>query len=211
MQYKVPPMPITFRFPRTYAEQGLKFPSRCLSCGAPKEAESTLTLHRLVARGQSQVEVAVKLPIPHCARCARTTQNVFLAGCVPFVFGFGVLGFSAFGAVFLGVSWLGLDAAPLQPDTPLPSWVLGGLAGLLAGFIGGFLCEVLARFLLFPVFGQALLRAPLLAMQLLRDSDYVAGVAGTLSPDAVDVQLKVLNPTLAHEFEQLNTPVLSKD
>lgn len=205
-------MPTTFRIP--YAPGGsspLTFPHRCLSCGAPKEAESTLALSRNVMRGQRQESVTLNLPIPHCARCARTTKNVFLAGCIPFALGFVVAGLAAFLAVFAGVSVSGLDEGPLQPDTPLPSWVLGGLAGLLAGFAGGFVFELLARILLLPIFGRALLGAPLLAAQFIRDSDYVAGVTGRLAADGSHIHLTLANDEIARDVEALNGAGLKKE
>jgi hypothetical protein len=171
-------MPTTFRIP--YAPGGsslLVFPERCLSCGAPKEAESTLALSRNVMRGQRQESVILNLPIPHCARCARTTKNVFLAGCIPFALGF----------------------------------VVAGLAGLLAGFAGGFVFELLARILLLPIFGRALLGAPLLAAQFIRDSDYVAGVTGRLAADGSHIHLTLANDEIARDVEALNGAGLKKE
>jgi len=44
-------MPTTFRAPYIpHSPSSLVFPNRCLSCGAPKEAESQLALSRLVTR-----------------------------------------------------------------------------------------------------------------------------------------------------------------
>jgi hypothetical protein len=204
-------MSTTFRIPYAPgASNPLVFPERCLSCGAPKEAESTLALSRNVMRGQRQESVTLNLPIPHCARCARTTKNVFLAGCIPFALGFVVAGLAAFLAVFIGAIGLGLDEGPTQAGTPLPSWVLGGLAGLLAGFAGGFVFELAARVVLIPFFGRALLGAPLLAAQFIRDSDYVAGVTGALSADGAHIQLEFSNDEVAREFARLNAAVIKE-
>ena len=205
-------MTTTFRAAYTPGSPNpLTFPNRCLSCGAPKEAESTLALSRNVMRGARQSTVTLNLPIPHCARCARTTKNVFLAGCIPFALGFVVVGLAAFIAVFIGAMGLGLNDGPTQAGTPLPSWVLGGLAGLLAGFAAGFVFELVARVILLPIFGRALLGAPLLASQFLTDSDYVAGVTGALAADGAHIQLKFSNDEMAREVEALNANVLQKE
>ncbi|MCU0490311.1 MAG: hypothetical protein MUD01_01790 [Chloroflexaceae bacterium] len=193
----------TFSIPLQGDTQGpAHFPSRCVCCGAPQQAESTLSLNRLVLRGQRQVQVAVKYQIPHCERCARSTKAVFLAGCIPFVVGLLLVGGVLFVAAFLGASALGLDEG--VQTTTVPSLVLGAAGGLFGGFIGGLLFEVVARVLLLPFFGQALLRAPLLAAQFFSNSDYVAGVTATFTRDARHVQLTFANGAIANEFAALN-------
>jgi hypothetical protein len=77
-------------------------------------------------------------------------------------------------------------------------------AGLLAGIAGGLLFEVLARIILVPFLGTRLLRAPLMAMQLLRDSDYVVGLYGKLNREGTICELNFTNDEVAHEFEALN-------
>lgn len=204
-------MPTTFRAPYVPdSPSPLVFPDRCLSCGAPKETESRLALSRLVTRGQRQSSVTLNLPIPHCARCALATKSVFLAGLIPFLGGFSVVGLAAFAVVFAGAAVLGLDELwPLQPGGT-PSLVLGALAGLLAGFAGGFVFELAARVVLLPFFGRALFGAPLLAAQFLGDSDYVAGVTGRLATDGSHVQLTLSNAEMAREFATLNAAVIEK-
>jgi hypothetical protein len=137
------------------------FPNRCVNCGAAREAESRLTLKRLVMRGQRQVEVSWQADIPHCLRCARATKSVFLAGCIPFVLGFILVGLVAFGAAVYGASAIGLDEMG-DGDSP-NSLVLGAAAGLFGGLIGAVVFELAARIVLIPLLGLAVLRAPLLA------------------------------------------------
>ncbi len=84
------------------------------------------------------------------------------------------------------------------------SLVLGAAAGLFVGLLGGFLFEVIARVLLLPIMGRALLDAPLLAIQFLKDSDYVAGMSGKLSADGTQVCLTFNNSEIAREFRELN-------
>jgi hypothetical protein len=118
------------------------------------------------------------------------------------VLGFLVLGIIAFGFVTLEGWKLGLDDMGRHGNAN--SLVLGFAAGLLAGCLGGFLFEVVARVLLLPFFGNSLWSAPLLALQFLKDSDYVAGVSGKLSKDGSQVYLTFNNPEIAREFRSLN-------
>lgn len=202
-------MPHTFRIPLRSMEQSpIRFPNRCVCCGASKQAESTLIIKRLVMQRQRQVPLTVEYQIPHCQVCARSTKAVFLAGCIPFVLGALVIGGIAFGVTALGASSLGLDnyGQPVNAN----SLVVGAAVGLVAGLIGGFLFEIIARLLLLPIFGKALFQAPLLAAQLLQDSDYVAGLRGTLDRAASYLQLTFLNDEVAQEFKSMNAAVLDR-
>jgi hypothetical protein len=127
---------------------------------------------------------------------------MFLAGCLPFGLGAALLGIAVFSVVTLGANVLGLDqyGAPNNVN----SLVLGAAAGLVAAVVGGFLFEVVARLLLLPIFGAALLRTPLLAAQLISDSDYVAGLSGKLAADGSRFQFTFANDEIAREFEALN-------
>jgi hypothetical protein len=195
-------MSAAFQLPLPTAASPAVFPDRCVNCGAPREASSRMLLKRLVMRGQRQVEVSWPGEIPHCQRCARATQSVFLAGCVPFALGFIMVGLVAFGAAFYWASVVGLDEMG-DGDTP-NSLILGAAAGLFAGLAGALVFELAARIVLIPLFGSALLRAPLLSMQLISDSDYVAGLTGRLTPDGAALQLKFANDAIAREFQTLN-------
>ena len=180
------------------------FPARCVSCGGVKEAESALALARLVARGRRQEEVSVRLLVPHCERCARATKSVFLAGCIPFMLGFLLVGAAGFLLAVYG-SWVfGLDELQSPGQAQTPSLVIGAGAGLFGGLAGGFVFELLARVLLIPFYGAALLRAPMLARQFITDEDYVAGLSGRLDPDATRLTLKFSNEEVAAEFARLN-------
>jgi hypothetical protein len=180
----------------------LVFPQRCVCCGAAKETESTLALTRVVTRGSRQEPYTLKYQIPHCARCARSTKSVFLAGCIPFVLGLLLVGIGVFLLVAFGAALWGLDDYGKPHNSN--SLVLGAAAGLFAGIAGGFLFELLARLLLLPLLGTGLWSAPLLAFQLLTDSDYVAGVKGRLESDGLNIHLTFLNDDIAREFASLN-------
>jgi hypothetical protein len=67
-----------------------------------------LRVNRLVQRGQEQVRVSAKIAFPHCARCTRNTQTVFLAGCIPYSLGFLIVGGLAFLIAVYGAFHLGL-------------------------------------------------------------------------------------------------------
>lgn len=183
----------------------LVFPGRCVACGGPREAESRLDITRLVERRRGrQVALTFRYQVPHCARCARATKTVFLAGLIPFLLGFAAAGIVAF--LYVAV-WASPLDEPVQRTTP--SLVLGSGAGLAAGLIGGFIAEVLARLMLWPFFGQSLLAAPLLVRQLLEDSDYVAGLRARLNRERTALTLTFRRDTVAQEFAALNARVLA--
>jgi hypothetical protein len=186
----------------------LAFPERCICCGGPRQAESTLSVKQLTRSGKKQIQISAKYQVPHCERCARSTRAVFLAGLIPFGLGFLMVGGLIFAGVVLNALKWGLDDYG-QPNNA-NSLVLGAAAGLFAGLVGGFLFEVLARAALLPIFGQALFRAPLLSVQLLSDADYVAGLSG--KPDAQTRQLILtfFNDEIAREFERLNAGRIGK-
>ena len=156
----------------------------------------------MVMRGKRQEAVILKYQVPHCRRCARSTKAVFLAGCIPFVLGLLVVGVAVFLVVTFGAITWGLDEDG-KPNNA-NSLVLGAAAGLFAGLVGGFLFEVMARIILLPVMGRGLLAAPLLALQFLTDSDYVAGLKGKLESDASRVHFTFSNDDVAREFRSLN-------
>ena len=192
-----------FHMPLTAARTwGGTFPDRCIACGGAKEAESTLGLSRLVARGRTQKEVSLRLQVPHCVRCARLTKSVFLAGCIPFALGFVLVGAASFLLAAYGSMWLGLEEHGTQGQSP--SLILGAAAGLFAGLAGGFLFELAARLLLLPFYGRALLSAPTLGRQFLTDTDYVAGLTGGLDPAGTELTLQFSNEEMASEFARLN-------
>ena len=114
-----------------------------------------------------------------------------------------LVGLAVFLVVTFGASIWGLDDYG-KPNNA-NSLVLGAAAGLFAGLVGGFLFEVMARIILLPVMGRGLLAAPLLALQFLNDSDYVAGLKGKLESDASSVHFTFSNDDVAREFHSLNT------
>jgi hypothetical protein len=162
-----------------------------------------MILNRLVTRGDRQHPVTVKYQIPHCRQCARSTKSVFLAGCIPFVLGLVVVGLAVFAFVAFGAMARGFDDYGKPNNSN--SLVLGAAAGLFAGLVGGFLFEVAARVILLPVMGRSLFGAPLLAIQLLMDADYVAGIKGRLDKNASHVELTFSNAEISREFRALNS------
>jgi hypothetical protein len=182
------------------------FPKVCMCCGGARETESALVLGKQVARGGKQKSITVKFGIPHCQRCARTTKTVFIAGCVPFVLGFLLVGL----AVFLVVSFYSLGSGLDDHGKPgnSNSLVLGAAAGFFAGLVGAFLFEVAARVVLLPFLGRGLFDAPLLAIQFLKDSQYVAGVSARLNKEATQVEFEIANSRVAQEFARLNRAYL---
>jgi len=189
-------------------QPALAFPERCVCCGGPRQAESTLFVNQLARKGKKQIQISAKYQVPHCERCARSTKAVFLAGLIPFGLGFLVVGGLTFAGVAINALKWGLDDYGQPHNTN--SLVLGAAAGLFAGLAGGFLLELLARVVLLPMFGQALFRAPLLSVQFLSDADYVAGLSG--KPDAQTRQLILTfsNDEIASEFERLNAGQIGK-
>ncbi len=185
-----------------YSQPSLVFPDCCVCCGAAHQTESLLAIDRLVMQGKRQRQLSLKYPVPHCARCARSTSAVFLAGLIPLLLGLVLIGGGVFVVVSFGASLAGLDeyGRPVNAN----SLIVGAAAGLVAGLAGGFLFELAARLVLLPFFGRALLRAPLLAAQFLNDSDYVAGLTGKTDREGRCLSLIFTNDEIACEFEVLN-------
>jgi len=193
----------SFRLPLPAANPGkIRFPDRCVCCGAPHHADSTLVASRLVMRKQRQEPVVLRYAVPHCDKCHRGTKSVFLAGLLPFLAGFILLGGAAFVVMTFYAVDLGLDRNNMPGSSN--SLVVGGAAGMVVGLIGAFLFEGAARLLLLPFFGQALWQAPLLMTQFIQDADYIAGLRGKLDPQAKHLLLTFNNDELAAEFAQLN-------
>lgn len=194
---------LTVETPRS-ATPKLVFPNRCIACGAAKEAESTLLMTRLVTdkETEEQEPVTLKYPVPHCARCARTTKAVFLAGLIPWALGFLVLGGTAFAVVGWGAFRRGFDSVGAPHNAN--SLVLGAAAGLFAGLVGGFVGELVGRVLLAPFLGRALLRAPLLSLSLLSDGDWVAGLRARPNKEMTSLTLTFADEAVAREFRAAN-------
>lgn len=179
----------------------VRFPDRCVHCGANPTTESRITLAKLVMRKQRQVQIRVQLQVPHCQTCAKASLSLFWIGLIPSLIGFLLVGGLVFVAVFIGANWIGLDTYGRPQDTP--SLVLSAFFGLLAGLAGGFLAELLTRLILWPFLGRSMLRAPLLVAQLLSDSEYIPGLKATLMESATKLQLTFENDAVASEFAAL--------
>lgn len=193
----------SFRLPLPAANpEKIRFPERCVCCGAPRQADSTLAVSRLVMRKQRQEPVTLRYAVPHCDRCYRGTKSVFLAGLLPFLAGFILLGGVAFVVSAFYANALGIDLNNVPGSGN--SLIVGGAAGMTVGLISAFLFEGAARLLLLPIFGQALWQAPLLMTQFIQDADYVAGLRGKLDPEAKHLLLTFNNDDLAAEFARLN-------
>jgi hypothetical protein len=197
-------MPISINVPTPGGHApALTFPKRCVSCADAAETTSRLLIVKNVARsgGRRQKEMRIQFDVPHCAACARTTKAVFLAGLIPFGLGFLLAGGAAFVIVGLWSAWMGIDEAG-QPHNA-NSLVLGAGAGLIGGIVGGFVFELLARVLLLPIMGMALLRAPLLVPTFFTDVDHIAGL--TMRPNADStLTLTFSNNDIGREFEAAN-------
>jgi hypothetical protein len=181
----------------------LTFPARCVSCAQAAETTSRLLIVRNVARpkGRGQQTVRIQYDAPHCAACARSTKAVFLAGLIPFALGFLLVGGIAFVAVGMSAARMGLDEMGKPANSN--SLVLGAAAGLFGGIAGGFLFELVARLLLLPIVGLALLRAPLFVPSLFTDTDYIAGLTARPNADFT-LTLTFANPDIARDFEAAN-------
>lgn len=185
------------------APDAVVFPDRCAGCGASVTTTSTLAFAKVVtnARG-TQRPVHVKLPVPHCHACARTTKAVFLAALVPFALGFLAVGGAAFAVVGFGAAAAGLDEIGRLNNAN--SLVLGAAAGLGAGIVGAFGLELAARVVLLPLFGRALWQAPLFVPSLFTDADYVAGLTGRPNADLTAVALTFARDDIGRAFAAAN-------
>lgn len=193
----------SFRLPLPAANPDkIRFPNRCVCCGAPHHADSTLGVSRVVQRKRRQEPVVLRYAVPHCDKCHRGTKSVFLAGLLPFLAGFVLLGGAAFVLAAFYASALGIDRNSVPGSAN--SLVVGAAAGMMIGLVGAFLFEGAARLLLLPFFGQALWQAPMLMTQFIQDTDYIAGLRGKLDPEAKHLLLTFNNDELAAEFARLN-------
>jgi hypothetical protein len=187
----------------------LTFPKRCVSCAQPAETTSRLLIVKNMARRKGrggQKTVRIQFDVPHCAACARSTKAVFLAGLIPFAIGFLLAGGIAFVVVGWWAAVSGLDDAGKPANAN--SLVLGAAAGLFGGIGGGFFLELVARALLLPIMGGALLRAPLLVPSFFTDSDYIAGLNARPNADFT-LTLTFQNAEIAREFEAANDGALA--
>lgn len=184
------------------------FPARCVRCGAQPTAESRLAFAKVVtvANG-SQSPVQRHLAVPHCTACARATKAVSLAALVPFALGFLAAGGAAFAVTAFGAMRWGLDDVGRPHNAN--SLVLGAAAGLAGGLAGGVVAELVARVVLWPFFGRALWRAPLLAATLVTDVDYVAGVSGRPNADLSAVTLTFERDDIAAAVTAANARIVA--
>ena len=89
-------------------------------------------------------------------------------------------GSSAFIVTGIGFARSGLDD---RDGREMPIRWRSARRRVIGGIAGGFLFELVARVLLLPIMGRALLRAPLLVPSLLfTDSDYIAGLTARPMP-----------------------------
>jgi hypothetical protein len=197
-------MPISYNVPIPgKSSPALTFPARCVSCAKTAEATSRLLIVRKMPRrsGREQQTVRIQFDVPHCAACARSTKAVFLAGLIPFALGFLLAGGAAFIVTGMWAARSGVDDVGRPANSN--SLVLGAAAGLIGGIAGGFLFELVARLLLLPIIGMALLRAPLLVPSFFTDSDHIAGLTARPNADFT-LTLTFANAEIAREFEAAN-------
>ena len=186
----------------------LTFPARCVSCATAADTTSRLLIAKNIPRrsGRGQQTVRIQFDVPHCAACAWSTKAVFLAELIPFAVGFLLAGGTAFVGVGMWAAQSGLDDAG-RPEKSY-SLMLGAAAGLFGGIAGGFVLELVARLVLLPIMGKALLRAPLLVPSFFTDSDYIAGLNARWNPDFT-LTLIFANTEIAREFEAANAGALA--
>ena len=188
-------------YPSAEPEQ-IRFPNHCVCCGKPAQVTSNLAVTRQIKHKSKQETEILHYPVPHCGRCYRGTKAVFLAGLLPFLAGFVVLGGSAFVVTMIYTTNKGIDQNIVPGSNN--SFVVGAAAGLVVGLVAGFLFELLARLLLLPLFGRALWQAPMLMTQFVRDSDYVAGLYGSLDRPTGDLLLRFNRDDQAELFAAEN-------
>lgn len=196
-------MTTSFQLPLESGKPGqIRFPDCCVCCGAPQQANSTLTVSRLVMRKQRQEAVTYQYAVPHCEKCHRGTKAVFVASLLPFLAGFLLAGGLAYILVTVYTMDLGIDRNHIQGINN--SSIAGAAAGLLVGLVSAFLFEGLARLILRPFFGPSLWQAPMLITQFFQDADYVAGLLGRLDTKGTQVRLTFKNNEIANAFKKLN-------
>jgi hypothetical protein len=197
-------MPFSYNVPiPSKSSPALTFPARCVSCAKTAETTSRLSIVKNMPRrsGRGQQTVRIQFDVPHCEACARSTKAVFLAGLIPFALGFVLAGGASFIVAGLWAARSGVDDMG-QPSNS-NSLVLAAAAGLFGGIAGGFLLELVARLLLLPIMGMALLRAPLLVPSFFTDSDHIAGLTARPNADFT-VTLTFANAEIAREFAAAN-------
>lgn len=194
---------ITIALPRQ-GQPPLAFPQRCTGCGAEASVESTLAVTRFVINRATGEQEPFRFScfVPHCDVCARATKATWLAQLLPFLAGFVTAGACAFAWTWGTVARAGLDEVG-RPGQ-MYSLVVAAVAGLGVGLAGGLAAELAARVLFVPVFGRALLQAPLLAGTFFADADYVAGVRARPSADGTEVTFTFALDEIARDFASAN-------
>jgi hypothetical protein len=207
-----------FQIPLTADDVQLTFPGRCVCCGKPKETETLLkvfrqwgnqspkNISRAIVVDKDKSLATLTLNVPHCARCHAADGRVAILTWIAFFAGAVPGGIVAFILVLLGLAWVD-DFFGVSGASPDYGAVQLGLAGALAFIIGGvagFAAEVVAKVFFTPFLGRALFYAPLLAVQVLGDQEYAAGLTASLTKDFASLQLKFANDEIGQEFGRLN-------
>lgn len=187
----------------------LEFDGRCVCCGKPTQETVPLKVTHTAQSSGEFNEASIIMPL--CERCAKEdTRNgaisfgtFFLAGGVAAV-GLFVL---TIGAVYRVTPFLGIDDATAGRF----AWIVGLLVALVGGIGIGLCAELVTKIALLPVLGRAYRFAPLLAVELLTQAGYKAGVTHKLSKTGDALQLTFMNTDVAAVFAQRNARWIVRD
>ncbi len=198
----------TFDLPVTSPSFALALPNRCVNCGRPREAEMTFKFAR-PAQAHHKLPQEIVLGVPQCARCRKQSERTDYLMWISFFVGV----VAAAAVAWVAYVWLWgfvadtlVGSGGLMPSTEASAGTVILLAALISGIPGGMLLEAVVRPLFlpcFPLFGVSILYAPLLAVQLLGDVEYTAGLRGNMSKDFKTLRLKFYNDEVASDFAQM--------
>ena len=201
----------TFEIPVTGSTFTLALPPRCVNCGQPLAAHANFKFTR-PDRAARDLPKEIALVVPQCALCrARSERTDYLMWISFFVGGLlaAVAAWFAFTLAWDRAMTFLVGPGGLSPSTEQAAGTVIILASLITGVPGGLLLEALVRPLFipcFPYFGISILYAPLLAVQLLGNVEYTAGLRGSMSRDFRTLRLKLYNDSVARDFAAMRAP-----
>lgn len=174
----------------------LKFPDRCVNCGAPKAELLGLTLNMGVQYRNQPVMLQMKVPM--CKACADKERSIAKVTLIPFL----IVGF-IFGAIAFVPAML-LSPEGTTPQTLNFPFVFGGFVGLIVGMFVGTLAEMIVKTLAVPFYGRLVTRRPLTLVSFFSETDELIGVSAKLLREKKLVQIEFENEEIAREFAKLN-------
>ncbi|PWH15737.1 MAG: hypothetical protein DDG60_05300 [Anaerolineae bacterium] len=177
----------------------LKFPARCVHCGAA--TTETLPMNLSMGVQKRSKPVLLKFSLPMCAQGGRLERGVAKVTLVPFLVGGLLMGAAGF---FLGA--ILTPAPPLATvQTRFLALAVGALVGLVAGILGGTALEAVCKLFFTPVYGKMLLARPLTAIEILSDTETYLGFSVALSKDKKQLRLTFEHDEVGREFQRLNS------